>query len=97
MQNADATQSHIKIAVDNDAPLRLADAIEIAFPRGGITQGNRTWNSAATLAGFCVLSEMDSTGSRMIRGAGEGVGSVYRMLGRFGRPAHRQCGVARLS
>ena len=61
------------------------------------SQGNRIWNSAATLAGFCVLNEMDSTGSRMIRGAGEGVGSVYRMLGRFGRPAHRQCGVARLS
>jgi hypothetical protein len=28
---------HIKLAVDNDAPMRLADAIEIAFPRGGIT------------------------------------------------------------
>jgi hypothetical protein len=27
----------LKLAVDNDAPLRLADAIEIAFPRGGIT------------------------------------------------------------
>jgi hypothetical protein len=27
----------IRLVVDNDAPLRLADAIEIAFPRGGIT------------------------------------------------------------
>jgi hypothetical protein len=26
-----------RLIVDNDAPLRLADAIEIAFPRGGIT------------------------------------------------------------
>jgi hypothetical protein len=26
-----------RLVVDNDAPLRLADAIEIAFPRGGIT------------------------------------------------------------
>ncbi|MGA8584448.1 MAG: excisionase [Roseiarcus sp.] len=29
--------SPLKLAVDNDAPMRLADAIEIAFPRGGIT------------------------------------------------------------
>src|SRR5208337_4123708 len=28
-------------------------------------QGNRIWNSAATLAGFCVSDEMDSTGSRI--------------------------------
>src|SRR5271166_5447597 len=48
-------------------------------------------------ADFAILDEMDSTGSRMIRGAGEGLGSLYRMLGRFGRPAHRQCCAARLS
>ena len=60
----------------------------------GIVQGNRIWNSAATLAGFCVSGEMDSTGSRMIRGAGECFGSLYRMLERFGRPSHWQCGAA---
>jgi hypothetical protein len=27
----------LTLSVDNDTPLRLADAIEIAFPRGGIT------------------------------------------------------------
>ncbi len=59
--------------------------------------GNRIWSSAATLAGFRVSDEMDSTGSRMIRGVGECLGSLYRMLGRFGRPAHWQCGAARLS
>ena len=46
---------------------------------------------------FAILNEMDSTGSRMIRGAGGGFGSLYRMLGWFGRPAHRQCRTARLS
>jgi hypothetical protein len=30
-------QAKPRLVVDNDAPLRLADAIEIAFPRGGIT------------------------------------------------------------
>jgi endonuclease YncB( thermonuclease family) len=30
----------------------------------------------------------------MIRGAGECFGSLYRMLGRFGRPSHWQCGAA---
>src|SRR5208282_2778216 len=34
---------------------------------------------------------MDSAGSRMIRGVGDRFGSLYRMLGWFGRPAHRQC------
>src|SRR5208337_3377014 len=48
-------------------------------------------------ADFAILDEMDSTGSRMIRGAGEGLGSLYRMLGRFRRPARRQCRAARLS
>jgi hypothetical protein len=33
---------------------------------------------------FAILNEMDSTGSRMIRGAGGGFGSLYRMLGWFG-------------
>ena len=60
----------------------------------GVAQGNRIWNSAATLAGFCVSGEIDSTGSRMIRGAGECFGSLYRMLERFGRPSHWQCGAA---
>ena len=60
----------------------------------GHRQGNRIWNSAATLAGFCVSGEMDFTGSRMIRGAGECFGSLYRMLERFGRPSHWQCGAA---
>src|SRR5271166_597102 len=48
-------------------------------------------------ADFAIFHEMDSTGSRLIRGAGEGLGSLYRMLGRFGRPARRQCRAARLS
>src|ERR1700722_17620620 len=46
-----------------------------------VQAGERIWNSADTLAGFCVSDGMDSTGSRMIRAAGEGLGSVYRMLG----------------
>ncbi len=37
LDQVETPASHIKLAVDNDAPLRLADAIEIAFPRGGIT------------------------------------------------------------
>ena len=57
-------------------------------------QGNRIWNLAATLAGFCVSGEIDFTGSRIIRGAGECFGSLYRMLERFGRPSHWQCGAA---
>jgi hypothetical protein len=51
----------------------------------------------APWAGFAILNEMDSTGSWMIRDAGDGFGSLFRMLGGFGRPAHRQCLVARLS
>ena len=72
------------------------DALKTAFVDGGRDrlQGNRIWNSAATLAGFCVSGEMDFTGSRMIRGAGECFGSLYRMLERFGRPSHWQCGAA---
>jgi hypothetical protein len=52
---------------------------------------------AATLGGLCVLDEMDSTGSQLIYGVGDCLGSLYRMLGGFGRPAHWQCGAARLS
>jgi hypothetical protein len=48
-------------------------------------------------SGFAILSEMDSTGLRTIRSAGDGFGSLYRMLGGFGRPAHGQCRAARLT
>ena len=69
-------------------------AVTLYVNLNGVPQGNRIWNSAATLAGFCVSGEMDFTGSRMIRGAGECFGSLYRMLERFGRPSHWQCGAA---
>ena len=74
--------------------VRLDDGRERLDRERLLAPGNRIWNSAATLAGFCVSGEMDSTGSRMIRGAGECFGSLYRMLERFGRPSHWQCGAA---
>jgi len=47
------------LSVDNDTPLRLADAIEIAFPRGGITvSGLRkeaakvTWRPGMAISSF---------------------------------------------
>src|SRR5712664_4277626 len=50
----------------------------------------------APWVGFAIVNEMDSTGLWMIRDAGDGFGSLYRMLGGFGRPAHGQCRAARL-
>src|SRR5271165_602603 len=42
-----------------------------SLPSEPFPQGNRTWNLRPRWADFAILDEMDSTGSRMIRGAGE--------------------------
>ena len=90
-----AEASRDRVLSDAEIKLIWMAFESIGWPFGPIgKQGNRIWNSAATLAGFCVLNEMDSTGSRMIRGAGEGgwiglsnAGTVWTTRA----PAMRRC------
>jgi hypothetical protein len=94
--NSFAAPQPAKIAAASSSRLRICGGLRF---ENGVTRSGESHLEffSRPRTDFAILNEMDSTGSRMIRGAGGGFGSLYRMLGWFGRPAHWQCRTARLS